>query len=84
MVEGSGAVVDGRGRLGGAQRRRQLHGDVVVAAGGAAARAGGGVAAHHHATSHHLQPAPCNTPHIYVNIVLQRDLTSHTRDHSQV
>lgn len=54
-----GAAVDGwRGRLGGAQRWRQLNGDVVVAAGGAAARAGGGVAAHHHATPHHLQPAP--------------------------
>lgn len=55
--EGCGAR---RGRaLGGAQRGRQLHGDVVVAAGGAAARAGGGVAAHHHAAAHHLQPAPC-------------------------
>lgn len=46
--------------LRGAQRGRQLHGDVVVAAGGAAARAGGGVAAHHHAAPHHLQPAPYN------------------------
>lgn len=50
MGEGAG--------LRGAQRGRQLHGDVVVAAGGAAARAGGGVAAHHHAAPHHLQPAP--------------------------
>lgn len=52
----------GRGGAGlrGAQRGRQLHGDVVVAAGGAAARAGGGVAAHHHAAPHHLQPAPYN------------------------
>lgn len=56
-------------RLGRPQGRRQLHGDVVVAAGGTAARARGGVAAHHHAAPHHLQPAPCNTPHIAIIVL---------------